>query len=91
MNTEEKERALALAEKPVQVDDGCKYVVPASDLVQYANTLRELMAEVEKNDAQMEAIGRALKATFGSQYEDEYQLGKIAMAEWVADILGWEK
>lgn len=36
-------------------------------------------------------IREVLRLTFGSQYTDEFQQGKVALAEQVADILGWDE
>lgn len=38
-----------------------------------------------------EKIEELLRATFGSQYTDDFQQGKIALANEIADIIGYEK
>lgn len=42
----------------------------------------------EKQEGEIRVL---LKAAFSSQYTDEFQQGRISMAEHIADVLGVEK
>lgn len=58
--TDYTEAALSLASKGVQADDGFTYSVPAADLVNYAQTIRGLVALVE--ETKQEAVKVLLEA-----------------------------
>lgn len=81
---QEYDDGLPATRKDGHLQPGARAELAAADPVILA--VENLLSEAEFLQAQLTTV---LRATFGSQYKDEHQEGKIAMAQEVANILGW--